>query len=187
MCYPAIEPLGNNRRPEVIVTLRDYFLEELNRDGAIPGALEQVPDGRYDWKPHDRSMPFGYLVSMVAVMPQWVAMMITKDGLDLNPPGGSKFSMGDMRSAADLVQGLDGSIAAGRDALLQRTTDEFLATSGRLLVAGATVMEAPRTVRISDTLHHWVDHRGQMTVYLRLLGSKGPALYGPSADDRDFR
>lgn len=86
-------------------------------------------------------------------MPQWVAMMITKDELDLNPPGGSKFSMGDTRSAADLVQGLDGSIAAGRNAL-QRITDEFLATPWRLLVAGATVVEAPRRVMISDTLHH---------------------------------
>jgi uncharacterized damage-inducible protein DinB len=131
-------------------------------------------------------MPFGYLVSIVAVMPQWVAIMITKDELDLNPPGGSKFSMGDMRTAADLVRGLDGFMAAGRDAL-QKTTDEFLATPWRLLVAGATVMEAPRHVMISDPLHHWVHHRGQTTVYLRLLGSKVPALYGPSADDRDFR
>jgi uncharacterized damage-inducible protein DinB len=129
---------------------------------------------------------FGHLVSMVAVMPQWVAMMITKDELDFNPPGGSKFSMGDMRTAADLVQGLDGVMAAGRDAL-QKTTDEFVATPWRLLVEDATVMEAPRHAVISDTLHHWVHHRGQMTVYLRLLGSNVPALYDPSADERDFR
>jgi hypothetical protein len=115
-----------------------------------------------------------------------VAMMITKDELDLNPRGGSKFSMGDMRTAADLVQGLDGFTAAGRDAL-QKTTDEFLATACRLLVAGATVMEAPRHVMINDTLHYWVHHRRQTTVYLRLLGSKVPALYGLSADDKDFR
>ncbi len=111
---------------------------------------------------------------------------MTKDELDRNPPGGSKFSMGDVRTAADLVQGLDGFMAAGRDAL-QKTTDEFLSTPWRLLVAGATVMEAPRHVMITDTLHHWVHHRGQMIVYLRLLGSKVPALYGPSADERDFR
>lgn len=169
------------------MTLSEYFLEELNREGdRSRRALEQVPEGKFDWKPHDRSMPFGYLVSMVATIPQWVAMTITKDELDLNPPGGSKFSMGDMRTSAELVEGLDKSMAAARDAL-GKTTDDLLNTPWRLLVAGTTVMEVPRHVMLSDTLNHWVHHRGQMTVYLRLLGAKVPALYGPSADDRSFQ
>jgi uncharacterized damage-inducible protein DinB len=172
---------------ETLMQLKDYFLDELNREAERSRrALEQVPDGKHDWKPHEKSMPFGYLVGMVATIPQWVAMAITKDELDLNPPDGSKFSMGDMRTSADLVQGLDKSMAAARDAL-QKTTDEFLATPWRLLVAGKTVMEQPRQVVLSDMLNHWVHHRGQMTVYLRLLGSKVPALYGPSADDRSFQ
>ena len=168
------------------MTLREYFLDELNREGErARRALEQVPEGKHDWKPHDRSMPFGYLVSMVATIPQWVAMTMTQDELDLNPPGGSKFSMGDMRTSADLMHGLDKSMAAAREAL-QKGSDDSLAKPWRLLVAGATVMEVPRHVMLSDTLNHWVHHRGQMTVYLRLLGAKVPALYGPSADDRSF-
>jgi uncharacterized damage-inducible protein DinB len=47
-------------------------------------------------------------------------------------------------------------------------------------------MEKPRYVMISDTMNHWAHHRGQMTVYLRLMGAKVPALYGPSADDNRF-
>jgi uncharacterized damage-inducible protein DinB len=73
-----------------------------------------------------------------------------------------------------------------RDAL-PKTTDDVLATPWRLLVAATTVLELPRHMGLSDTLNHWVHHRGQMTVYLRLLGSKVPALYGPSADDRRFQ
>jgi uncharacterized damage-inducible protein DinB len=48
---------------------------------------------------------------------------------------------------------------------------------------GKVVMEALRHVMIQDTIHHWAHHRGQMTVYLRLMGAKVPALYGPSADE----
>ena len=76
--------------------------------------------------------------------------------------------------------------AADARAALQRTTDEHLLTPWRLLVAGKVVWETPRHVMIRDTFTHLAHHRGQMTVYLRLLGAKVPALYGPSADDRSF-
>jgi uncharacterized damage-inducible protein DinB len=59
-------------------------------------------------------------------------------------------------------------------------------TPWRLLVAGKVVMETPRHVMIRDTINHLAHHRGQMTVYLRLMGAKVPALYGPSADDQRF-
>jgi uncharacterized damage-inducible protein DinB len=71
-------------------------------------------------------------------------------------------------------------------AALEKTTDEHLMTSWRLLARGQVVMELPRYVMIQDTITHWAHHRGQMTVYLRLLGAKVPALYGPSADDSRF-
>lgn len=60
-------------------------------------------------------------------------------------------------------------------------------TSWRLLARGQVVMEAPRYMMIQDTINHWAHHRGQMTVDLRLLGAKVPAIYGPSADDNQFR
>jgi len=60
-------------------------------------------------------------------------------------------------------------------------------TNWRLLARGQVVMEAPRYVMIQDTINHWSHHRGQMTVYLRLMGAKVPSIYGPSADDNQFR
>jgi uncharacterized damage-inducible protein DinB len=89
-------------------------------------------------------------------------------------------------SSADLLTALDGA-AAGARAAFEKTTDAHLQTNWRLLARGHAVMEAPRFEMIQDTINHWVHHRGQMTVYLRLLGAKVPAVYGPSADDKEFR
>ena len=84
-----------------------------------------------------------------------------------------------------LLKALDETAAGARSAL-QKTTDEHLLTKWRLLAKGQVVLEAPRYVMIQDTINHWAHHRGQMTVYLRLMGAKVPALYGPSADDTRF-
>ena len=77
-------------------------------------------------------------------------------------------------------------MAGARKAALQDTTDGHLMTPWRLLAGGKVVMETSRHVMIRDTINHWAHHRGQMTVYLRLMGAKVPALYGPSADDKRF-
>ena len=66
------------------------------------------------------------------------------------------------------------------------TTDEHLMTTWKLLAGGQVVIEVARHEMIRDTINHWAHHRGQMTVYLRLMGAKVPALYGPSADDKTF-
>jgi len=166
--------------------MTQLFLEELDREAErSKRALEQVPEGKYDWKPHEKSMAFGYLTEMVAMMPSWVGMAITKDELDLKPPGGSQYKPAPMRTSADLIKGLEKSVAEAR-AALEGTTDEYLMTPWRLLVAGQEVMKLPRYAMMRDTLNHLAHHRGQMTVYLRLMGATVPALYGPSADDRRF-
>lgn len=68
--------------------LTDLFADELDREADRSArALERVPEGQYEWKPHERSMTFGYLAELVATMPSWVTMTITQDELDLNPPG----------------------------------------------------------------------------------------------------
>jgi len=84
-----------------------------------------------------------------------------------------------------LLKALDQSAADARKAL-EGTSDEHLMTNWRLLARGQVVAEEPRHVMIQDTINHWAHHRGQMTVYLRLMGSKVPAIYGPSADDQRF-
>ena len=166
--------------------LSELFLSELDREAdRSRRTLEQIPANRYDWKPHDRSMLFGYLAEIVANIPSWVAMEINQDELDLKPAGGSTMKKPPMHTSAEYLALHDKTVADAR-AALTKTTDDHLMTPWRLLVAGNTVLEAPRHVMIRDTINHLAHHRGQMTVYLRLMGAKVPALYGPSADDQRF-
>jgi uncharacterized damage-inducible protein DinB len=166
--------------------LTELLLSELEREvHRSRRALEQVPEGKYDWKPHEKSMIFGYLANMVATMPSWIAMGVTLDELDVAPAGGSKMDQTRKETSAELLQALDKSAAEAR-AALENTTEEHLLTSWRLLARGQVVAETSRHVMIQDTFNHWSHHRGQMTVYLRLMGAKVPALYGPSADDSRF-
>jgi uncharacterized damage-inducible protein DinB len=168
------------------VKLTELFLSELEREAdRSRRALEQMPDGKQDWKPHDRSMGFGYLAELVATMPSWLAMTINRDELDLKPADGSAMKREPLNTRDDYLKALDKAVADARTAIA-KTTDEYLMTPWRLLVGGNVVMESPRHVVMRDALNHLAHHRGQMTVYLRLLGSKVPALYGPSADDQRF-
>ena len=165
--------------------LTELFLAELDREAdRCRRALADVPDGKHDWKPHDKSMVFGYLANMVATIPNWIAMEITQDELDVAPPG-PRQPPPPMNTSAEYLAALDQAVASARKALSQ-TTDEFLQTPWKLLARGQVVMEYPRHVMIRDTFNHLAHHRGQMTVYLRLMGAKVPALYGPSADDQRF-
>jgi uncharacterized damage-inducible protein DinB len=168
------------------MTLQRFLLDELEREvRRSRHALEQVPEGKYDWKPHERSMIFGYLADLVATMPTWVAMQVTRDELDIAPTDGSTMKQEPNKTSAALVQALESAAAAAR-AALEKTTDEHLLTPWRLKARGHVVQEAARIEMIQDTFNHWSHHRGQLTVYLRLLGAKVPALYGPSADEASF-
>ncbi|MBA3356750.1 MAG: damage-inducible protein DinB [Pyrinomonadaceae bacterium] len=169
------------------MNLTEFLLAELDREvERSRSALEQVPEGKYDWKPHEKSMIFGYLANMVATIPTWIAMEITQDELDVAPADGSKWEQKRMDTSEAFLEALDKAATDARSAL-EQTTEEHLLTSWRLLARGQVVMESPRHVMIQDTINHWAHHRGQMTVYLRLMGAKVPALYGPSADDNQFR
>jgi uncharacterized damage-inducible protein DinB len=166
--------------------LTAHFLEELDREvDRSRRALEQVPTGKQDWKPHEKSMQFGYLANLVATMPTWITMIIKQDELDIAPKGGPQQRPQALNSSGEYIQALDNA-AADAKAALKNTNDAFLKTSWRLLAAGQVVLEMPRYAMIRDTVNHWAHHRGQMTVYLRLMGATVPALYGPSADDKRF-
>ena len=169
------------------LTMTELFLQELEREAARSArTLAEAPAGQYDWKPHERSMIFGYLADIVCTIPSWIAMTVEQDELDLAPKDGPKYKPVPKTTSAELLEAHEEAVAKAR-AALEKTTDEHLMTSWRLLVAGEVVSESPRHVMIRDTINHMAHHRGQMTVYLRLLGAKVPALYGPSADDRQFR
>ncbi len=165
--------------------LTEFFLAQLEREAAgTRKALERVPEGRNDWKPHDKSMPLGYLAAMVARMPGWIAMMINSDQHDINPPGGSPYHPTAAATNAELLKSFEESMAEAR-AALQKANDEHLMKTWKMLYGGQVVSETIRHVGIADAVFtHLAHHRGQLTVYLRLNDAPVPAIYGPSADER---
>ncbi|HEY0871970.1 MAG TPA: DinB family protein [Vicinamibacterales bacterium] len=167
--------------------LNDLFAAEIEREGALTRrALERVPEGRDEWKPHDKSMPLGRLAMLVASMPSWIAMMLQQDEFDLNPPGGGSSSFNrELKTNRELLQALEKGVQDAR-AALQRASEEDLQRSWRLLVGGNVVSEKARHLFIRETINHLAHHRGQLTVYLRMNDVAVPSIYGPSADDQRF-
>jgi uncharacterized damage-inducible protein DinB len=169
------------------MNIKDYLLGELNREvERSRAALEQLPENKSDWKPHEKSMQFGYLANMVANIPMWITMQINQNELDVAPKDGGKMQMKELNTSAEYIEALDKAAAGAREAF-EKTSEEHLSTNWQLKAGGNVVMEAPRYEMIQDSLLHLAHHRGQMTVYLRLMGAKVPAIYGPSADDKNFR
>ena len=168
------------------MTMTDWFLAELESESAKSRrVLAEVPEGQREWKPHDRSMPFGYLTDLVANMLSWVGLAITLDELDIAPKSGPSYRPVPLQTRTEAIAALDRTVVQAREAL-QKTTDVHLQTPWRLLAGGHLAFEQPRHQVIRDTFLHSAHHRGQMTVYLRLLGSKVPSVYGPTADDQSF-
>ena len=166
--------------------MTELFAGQMEREAAVSRrAIERVPEGKNDWKPHEKSMPLGYLATLVGTMPSWIAMAITQDELDLAPASGPKYTPPSWNTARDLLRVHDETVGQALQAL-RGTSDEFLMTPWRLLVGGRTVLENPRHVVIEDSFTHLAHHRGQLTVYLRLNGVPVPSLYGPSADEQVF-
>jgi uncharacterized damage-inducible protein DinB len=167
--------------------LTDLFLDELEKEAASTRrTLERVPEGRNDWKPHEKSMALGYLAALVASMPGWISFMVNRDELDINSPGGAAFRPQAVSTSAELVSMLDESAAKAREALAY-TSDDHLMTSWKFVVSGHVVSEQPRYVMIRDAVfNHLAHHRGQLTVYLRLNDAPVPSIYGPSADEGSF-
>jgi uncharacterized damage-inducible protein DinB len=165
--------------------LTELFLAELDREAPrTRRALENVPRGRDDWKPHQKSMPLARLAGLVASMPSWVTLIIEQDELDLTPPPGQ--GQYQQPSMDALVDTHENHVTKARESL-SGTNDEFLLTTNwRLRAGGKVVMDLPRHVVLRDTINHLAHHRGQLTVYLRLNDQAVPAIYGPSADDQQF-
>lgn len=164
--------------------MKTLFLAQLDREAALTRkAIERVPDGRNDFKPHQRSMELGYLAALVAGMPGWIAFMIDRDELNLDDPSSAGFRTKPLAGKAELLASLDSGLANSRRAL-QSTTDEHLLTPWAFKMGGKTLQEQPRHIMIADAVFsHLAHHRGQLSVFLRLADSKVPALYGPSADE----
>ncbi len=167
--------------------LTELFLGELEREAASTRrALERVPEGHNDWKPHPRSMALGYLAGLVARMPAWVSMMVRQDEFDVRAPGAEKFRPMEWRKREELISALDAGVAEAR-AALAHTTDEHLLTKWKFVAGNQVLDEDLRHIMIRNAVfNHLAHHRGQLTVYLRLNEAAVPAIYGPSADEQQF-
>jgi len=163
--------------------ITELLLAELDREMVgTRRALERVPEGENDWKPHEKSMPLGYLAGLVATMPRWIVSIVMEDGLDLASPG--QYRSRAFGSTDELLGAFDSAVAAARSALLATTDERLLGSRWKLLMQGNVLSSDTRyeAIRVG-VLNHLYHHRAQLTTYLRLQQKPVPALYGPSADE----
>lgn len=144
--------------------------------------LERIPEDKLDWKPHAKSFSLGALATHVATIPMWGEMALTRSEIDLAgaeaPPP--------VPSRAELLATFDKNAATTRAALAGRSDGELMAPWS-LKRGGHTIFSMPKTaVWRSFVLSHLIHHRGQLSVYLRLLDVPVPSIYGPSADEAQF-
>ncbi|MGC2196773.1 MAG: DinB family protein [Terriglobales bacterium] len=165
--------------------ITELLLAELDREAVgIRKTLERVPEGKNDWKPHEKSMALGYLATIVATIPGWVDLIVNQDELDINPVEGPKYKPRGWKTRRDLLEQFEASLEKAREVLRLTSDDRLLTTKWRMLAAGRVMSEQTRYEAIRDgVFNHMAHHRGQLTVYLRLNGEKVPAIYGPSADE----
>ncbi|MGB3545196.1 DinB family protein [Rubrivirga sp.] len=143
--------------------------------------LAAVPWEHADWKPHEKSMSLGALALHVASLPTMAVQTMTTDGLDLATPRPPR---PEITSTDDLVAMWDEKTAEVR-ALLEDASEADLEADWSLAMGGKTLSTDPRHVVVRRwMLSHIAHHRGQLSVYLRLLDAFVPGTYGPSADDR---
>jgi uncharacterized damage-inducible protein DinB len=161
----------------------DGLLAELEQEAhTTRRVLERIPQAHLSWKPHPKSMSLGQLALHVATVPGNVAELAAKDTIP-EPP---TFVQPEAAAASDLVPALTESVAKAKRAL-GGFDDARMGAMWRLQSGGKDVMAMPRVAFVrAIMLNHWYHHRGQLTVYLRLLDVPVPSVYGPSADENPF-
>lgn len=161
------------------MTISESLLPEFDHEMAnTRKMLEAVPDGKFDWKPHAKSMTLGRLASHVCEMAQWGDAIVRQEKLDMTPDMKPFIA----KTKAELLETLDKNAAAAREAIAG-ASDETLLKPWTLSFAGNVIFTMPRIGALrSSALNHVIHHRGQLSVYLRLLDVPIPGMYGPSAD-----
>lgn len=159
----------------------DAFLKELEAEiPATRKCLERIPETLFNWKPHEKSMAMGYLALLVAEIPKWITAAIEENEIDY-----ATFKHFQPANTEELVKHFDENIEGTKKAL-QQAKEEVFSKDFILKANGNTLFTQPVKDSISSTLNHWVHHRGQLTVYMRLNNIAVPSIYGPSADDKTF-
>lgn len=164
------------------MTMTDALIAELKAEAATTRKLlALVPVDRNDWKPHEKSMKLGNLAAHVAELAGWVTMILTTDELDFAQKPYKPFIA---EKEGELVAQFDKTIE-GAIAALQSTSAEEFGKNWTLRSGDHMIFTMPKAVVLrSFAFSHMYHHRGQLSVYLRLLDIPIPGMYGPSADER---
>ncbi|MFN7919711.1 MAG: DinB family protein [Bryobacteraceae bacterium] len=160
--------------------MNPYSMEFEQEAAATGRLLQRVPEERLPWRPHQKSMSLGELALHVATIPASVAELLGGDGVE----AASLLVHPEARSVSEIGQAWERTLATTR-ALLSSTGDDHEPWSIRK--GGQPALTIPKgAARRMLMLNHWYHHRGQLTVYLRLLDVPVPSVYGASADENPF-
>lgn len=160
-----------------IEELRAEFDVEMEKTRAI---LEHVPEGKLDWKAHEKSMTLGRLAGHIAEIPSRVANIVRTEML-VRVPGYTAFSA---TSHAELMKKFTESVDEARGALAELREDQ-LSDIWTIKFGDKTILELPKAKSLRTVvMNHLIHHRGQLSVYLRLLDVPVPGMFGPSADEK---
>jgi uncharacterized damage-inducible protein DinB len=167
------------------MSLAELFLPEFDEEmAATRRILERVPDGHNSWQPHAKSMTLGRLATHIAEIPGWTLVSLTKNELDIAPPGAPPYQPQTVETTAERLALFDKNAAAARQAIAVADDTEY-AKPWTFKRAGQAIWTKPKhEVYRRMTMSHLVHHRAQLGVYLRLQEVAIPGMYGPSADER---
>jgi len=167
------------------MALSQSILPEFDHEvGNSRKMLERCPQDKFGWKPHEKSLSLGELVSHICTLPQWATMTVNEESFDMAPVGGEAHKPEQLETLPSALDAFDKNMAAAR-AAIAGASDERLFGNWALLSGGDEIFSMPRIAVLRGfVFNHAIHHRGQMSVYLRLLDVPLPAIYGPSADEQ---
>lgn len=143
--------------------------------------LERLPDDKLEWRPHQKSFTASGLASHITEMVSWTVAIFEQDEIDFDPASYKPYLA---KSVAELLETFDDHVAKGKQ-VLANATEDTLAQPWCLKIMGRVQFEKSKaTVFREFALSHIIHHRGQLSVYLRLLDIPVPGSYGPSADEQ---
>jgi uncharacterized damage-inducible protein DinB len=169
-----------NNMPDIMFS-DEYAKEIQGETSSTRKCLERIPESLFQWKPHEKSMTLGYLALLVAEIPKWIADIVTLGEIDF-----ATYSHIEVKTTADLVKHFDDNIASALKALQGFPNDKMTNENFSLKANGQLLFASSKKDNVSSSINHWVHHRGQLTVYMRLNDIAVPSIYGPSADDKTF-
>jgi uncharacterized damage-inducible protein DinB len=161
------------------MSIAEALLPEFDQEMATTRKLlARVPSDKGTWKPHAKSFALGHLAQLISWMPGWITNALRETELDLMKAGGYSFE-----TTETLLAEIDKHIREARAAIAS-SKDADYAVSWSLRRGDHVIFSAPRGVVVRQHINHLIHHRGQLSVYLRLIDVPLPSIYGPTADER---